>query len=64
MKMEEYGQYASFDAIPSLSWQICTVVTGAGCAMLLLVALAAILGCCVEETISWMMGCFLGQFSL
>uniref|UniRef100_A0A7M4EPP6 LHFPL tetraspan subfamily member 1 n=1 Tax=Crocodylus porosus TaxID=8502 RepID=A0A7M4EPP6_CROPO len=58
--MEERGRYASFDAIPSLSWQICTVVTEAGCAMLLLVALAAILGCCAEEAISWMMGCFLG----
>ncbi|XP_067405817.1 LHFPL tetraspan subfamily member 1 protein [Emydura macquarii macquarii] len=58
--VEECGKYASFGAIPSLSWQICTVVTGIGSALLLLVALAAVLGCCVEELISRMMGRFMG----
>ncbi|XP_011943065.1 PREDICTED: lipoma HMGIC fusion partner-like 1 protein isoform X4 [Cercocebus atys] len=58
--VEECGRYASFNAIPSLAWQMCTVVTGAGCALLLLVALAAVLGCCMEELISRMMGRCMG----
>ncbi|XP_070222152.1 LHFPL tetraspan subfamily member 1 protein isoform X2 [Bos mutus] len=58
--VEECGRYASFSAIPSLAWQMCTVVTGAGCALLLLVALAAVLGCCMEELISRMMGRCMG----
>lgn len=53
--VEECRRYASFSTIPSLAWQMCTVVTGAGCALLLLVALAAVLGCCMEELISRMM---------
>lgn len=48
--VEECGRYASWCAIPSLAWQMCTVVTGAGCALLLLVALAAVLGCCMGRT--------------
>lgn len=58
--VEECGRYASFSAIPSLAWQMCTVVTGAGCVLLLLVALAAVLGCCMEELISRMMGRCMG----
>ncbi|XP_036916061.1 LHFPL tetraspan subfamily member 1 protein [Sturnira hondurensis] len=58
--VEECGCYASFSAIPSLAWQMCMVVTGASCALLLLVALAAVLGCCMEELISRMMVCFMG----
>nr|XP_060461115.1 LHFPL tetraspan subfamily member 1 protein [Panthera onca] len=58
--VEECGRYASFSAIPSLAWQMCTVVTGAGCALLLLVALAAVLGCCMEGLISRMMGRCMG----
>ncbi|MEE6525322.1 hypothetical protein FKM82_025244 [Ascaphus truei] len=58
--VEECGRYASFSTIPSLSWQICTVVTGVGCALLLLVSLAAVLGCCVGDLISRMTGRFLG----
>uniref|UniRef100_G1T5Z4 LHFPL tetraspan subfamily member 1 n=1 Tax=Oryctolagus cuniculus TaxID=9986 RepID=G1T5Z4_RABIT len=58
--VEECGRYASFSAIPSLAWQMCTVITGAGCALLLLVALAAVLGCCMEELISRMMGRCMG----
>uniref|UniRef100_A0A8C5MZ09 LHFPL tetraspan subfamily member 1 n=1 Tax=Leptobrachium leishanense TaxID=445787 RepID=A0A8C5MZ09_9ANUR len=52
--VEECGRYASFSAIPSLSWQICTLVIGIGCALLLLVSLAAILGCCIGDLISRM----------
>ncbi|XP_039730704.1 LHFPL tetraspan subfamily member 1 protein isoform X1 [Pteropus medius] len=58
--VEECGRYASFSAIPSLAWQMCTVVTGAGCVLLLLVALAAVLSCCMEELISRMMGRCMG----
>lgn len=54
--VEECGRYASFSAIPSLSWQICTLVTGIGCALLLLVSLAAVLGCCIGDLISRMTG--------
>ncbi|KAM4664334.1 LHFPL tetraspan subfamily member 1 protein-like isoform 2-T2 [Discoglossus pictus] len=54
--VEQCGRYASFGAIPSLSWQICTLVTGTGCALLLLVSLTAVLGCCIEDLISRMTG--------
>ncbi|XP_053547892.1 LHFPL tetraspan subfamily member 1 protein [Bombina bombina] len=58
--VEQCGRYANFTAIPSLSWQICTVVTGTGCALLLLVSLTAVLGCCIEDLISRMTGRLLG----
>ncbi|KAM5195805.1 LOW QUALITY PROTEIN: LHFPL tetraspan subfamily member 1 protein [Hipposideros larvatus] len=57
--VEECGHYASFSD-PSLTWQMCMVVTVAGCALLLLVARAALLGCCMVELISRMMGCYMG----
>ncbi|XP_051824137.1 LHFPL tetraspan subfamily member 1 protein isoform X2 [Antechinus flavipes] len=58
--VEECGRYANFEAIPSLAWQMCTVVTGTGCALLLLVALGAVLGCCMDELISRIMGRCMG----
>ncbi|XP_072483090.1 LHFPL tetraspan subfamily member 1 protein isoform X2 [Notamacropus eugenii] len=58
--VEECGRYANFYAIPSLAWQMCTVVMGTGCALLLLVALGAILGCCMDELISRIMGRCMG----
>ncbi|ETE70806.1 Lipoma HMGIC fusion partner-like protein, partial [Ophiophagus hannah] len=54
--VEQCGRYASFQAIPSVEWQICTVVTGLGCGLLLLVALTALMGCCVYELISRTVG--------
>ncbi|XP_048861655.1 LHFPL tetraspan subfamily member 6 protein-like [Brienomyrus brachyistius] len=54
--LEQCGRYASFQAIPSLEWRICTVVTGVGCGLLLLVALTALMGCCVSELISRAVG--------
>ncbi|CAI9582998.1 unnamed protein product [Staurois parvus] len=54
--VEQCGRYASFQAIPSPEWRICTVVTGLGCGLLLLVALTAIMGCCVSELISRTVG--------
>ncbi|XP_006000309.2 LHFPL tetraspan subfamily member 6 protein [Latimeria chalumnae] len=58
--VEECGRYASFDAIPSLSWQICSVVAGVGCALLLVVALTAVLGCCIKNLISRTTGRLMG----
>ncbi|CAH2224912.1 lipoma HMGIC fusion partner [Pelobates cultripes] len=54
--VEQCGRYASFDAIPSAEWRICTIVTGLGCGLLLLVALTAIMGCCVSDLISRTVG--------
>lgn len=58
--VEECGRYSSFAAIPSLSWQICTLVTGIGCALLLLASMAAVIGCCIGDLISRMTGRFHG----
>ncbi|XP_072900057.1 LHFPL tetraspan subfamily member 6 protein [Hemitrygon akajei] len=54
--VEQCGRYATFLGIPSLAWKICSVVTGVGCGLLLLVALTAIMGCCVSELISRTVG--------
>ncbi|KAI7800896.1 putative lipoma HMGIC fusion partner [Triplophysa rosa] len=54
--LEECGRYASFQGIPSVEWRICTVVTGIGCGLLLLVALTALMGCCISELISRTIG--------
>ncbi|XP_077014147.1 LHFPL tetraspan subfamily member 6 protein [Tamandua tetradactyla] len=54
--VEECGRYASFQGIPSAEWRICAVVTGLGCGLLLLVALTALMGCCVSELISRTVG--------
>ncbi|KAK7818480.1 hypothetical protein U0070_013039, partial [Myodes glareolus] len=54
--VEECGRYASFQGIPSAEWRICTIVTGLGCGLLLLVALTALMGCCVSELISRTVG--------
>lgn len=54
--LEQCGRYASFHGIPSLEWKICTVVTGVGCGLLLLVALTALMGCCISDLISRTIG--------
>uniref|UniRef100_A0A673JX36 LHFPL tetraspan subfamily member 6 n=1 Tax=Sinocyclocheilus rhinocerous TaxID=307959 RepID=A0A673JX36_9TELE len=54
--LEQCGRYASFQGIPSVEWRICTVVTGVGCGLLLLVALTALMGCCISELISRTIG--------
>uniref|UniRef100_A0A3B4UGN2 LHFPL tetraspan subfamily member 1 n=1 Tax=Seriola dumerili TaxID=41447 RepID=A0A3B4UGN2_SERDU len=54
--LEQCGRYASFNGIPSLEWRICTVVTGVGCGLLLLVALTALMGCCISDLISRTIG--------
>lgn len=50
--VEECGRYESFQSIPSVEWRIVTVVTGLGCGLLLLVALIAIMVCCVSGVVS------------
>lgn len=54
--LEQCGRYASFQGIPSLEWRICTVLTGVGCGLLLLVALTALMGCCISDLISCSIG--------
>lgn len=54
--VEQCGRYASFHGIPSLEWRICTVVTGVGCGLLLLVGLTALMGCCISDLISRTIG--------
>ncbi|XP_050985354.1 LHFPL tetraspan subfamily member 6 protein isoform X1 [Labeo rohita] len=54
--LEQCGRYASFQGIPSVEWRICTIVTGVGCGLLLLVALTAVMGCCISELISRTIG--------
>ncbi|KAF7700162.1 LHFPL tetraspan subfamily member 6 protein [Silurus meridionalis] len=54
--LEQCGRYASFQGIPSVEWRICTVITGTGCGLLLLVALTGLMGCCVSELISRTVG--------
>ena len=54
--VEECGRYASFQGIPSAEWRISTIVTGLGCGLLLLVALTALMACCVSELISRTVG--------
>lgn len=62
--MENCGRYASFLSIPSLEWRICTVVMGTGCGLLLLVALTALMGCCVSDIISRAIGRAAGGIQL
>lgn len=46
------GRYASFQDIPSEAWKACTVMIGIGCGFLLLVALTAMLSCCLKDIVT------------
>lgn len=50
--VQQCGRYASFFGIPSLAWRLCCLLTGIGCALLLLVALTALMGCCISHLLS------------
>ncbi|XP_019646594.1 PREDICTED: lipoma HMGIC fusion partner-like [Branchiostoma belcheri] len=50
--VEECGRYATFYDIPSMSWQICTVLVGIGCGFMILISFTALLACCVDELIT------------
>lgn len=50
--VEECGRYTTFADIPSVSWQICTVVVGIGCGLALLVGFTASMSCCMVDVIN------------
>ncbi|XP_060557653.1 LHFPL tetraspan subfamily member 6 protein-like [Ruditapes philippinarum] len=47
----ECGRYTTFMDIPSVSWQIATLVVGLGCSICLLVSLTAMFGVCVKGVV-------------
>ncbi|XP_012946584.1 LHFPL tetraspan subfamily member 6 protein [Aplysia californica] len=50
--VEECGRYSTFLAIPSVAWQIGTIVTGTGSSLALLLSLAAIISLCVPNIVT------------
>ena len=48
----ECGRYSQFEDIPTLWWQIVTISVGIGCGLALLVALVALLSCCLQDVLS------------
>lgn len=46
------GRYTNFADIPSEAWKVCTVMMGAGCALLLLVALTTVFSCCLQDVVT------------
>lgn len=48
----ECGRYAEFNDIPSLWWQVSTVIIGVGCGISILVSFTSLLSCCVEDVVS------------
>jgi LHFPL tetraspan subfamily member protein len=50
--VNECGRYTTFQDIPSIWWQITTVIIGVGCCTSLLVAFAAIACCCVKDAMT------------
>ena len=48
----ECGRYTEFDDIPTLWWQITTVSVGVGCGLAFLVAVVALLSCCLQDVLS------------
>ncbi|XP_046396297.1 LHFPL tetraspan subfamily member 6 protein-like [Ischnura elegans] len=49
--VEECGRYSRFRDIPSVWWQVCTILVGTGSALSLLVALTAAAACCITYVI-------------
>ena len=50
--VNECGRYATFGDIPTLSWQIATLLIGVGCGLALLVSFIAILSVCINDIMS------------
>lgn len=46
------GRYTDFVDIPSDAWKACTVLIGAGCSLLLLVALTSVFACCIRDVVT------------
>uniref|UniRef100_A0A8D8X4D5 Lipoma HMGIC fusion partner homolog n=1 Tax=Cacopsylla melanoneura TaxID=428564 RepID=A0A8D8X4D5_9HEMI len=49
--VQECGRYSNFKDIPSVWWQVTTILAGAGSAITLIVAVTAISACCVSYVI-------------
>jgi hypothetical protein len=45
----ECGRYTTFDDIPSLWWQLTTIVVGVGCGLSVLIAFVILFGCCLAD---------------
>ena len=58
--MYQCGRYRTFEDIPSLSWQICTVMIGVGCVVAMFVAFTALMACCVKDLVTKRVGRCLG----
>ncbi|XP_071798518.1 LHFPL tetraspan subfamily member 6 protein-like isoform X1 [Asterias amurensis] len=50
------GRYSSFEDIPTLSWQLCTILLGVGCVVSMLVAFTGIFACCVKDLVTQRVG--------
>jgi len=50
--VHECGRYTTFGDIPSLYWQITTIVVGVAAAISLLVSFTAFSGCCMSDVIT------------
>lgn len=48
----ECGRYATFLDIPSLWWQIATVVIGVGCGLTVVIAFTAMFACCCQDVVT------------
>uniref|UniRef100_T1IZR1 LHFPL tetraspan subfamily member 6 protein n=1 Tax=Strigamia maritima TaxID=126957 RepID=T1IZR1_STRMM len=48
----ECGRYTTFSHVPSVSWQVSTVLVGGASAVALLVAFTAVMACCVTDIIN------------
>ncbi|XP_072049566.1 LHFPL tetraspan subfamily member 6 protein-like isoform X2 [Amphiura filiformis] len=58
--VNQCGRYKTFVDIPSLSWQICTVVIGVGCIIAMFVSFTALLACCMNDLVTKRVGRFVG----
>lgn len=50
------GRYTSFEDIPTLSWQLCTILIGVGCVVSMLVSFTGIVACCVMDLVTQRVG--------
>lgn len=49
---EKCGRYSTFGDIPSLHWQVATVIIAAGCALSLLLTFILIPACCIRDIVT------------
>ncbi|XP_022088089.1 lipoma HMGIC fusion partner-like isoform X2 [Acanthaster planci] len=58
------GRYSSFEDIPTLSWQLGTLLIGAGCLVSMLVAFTGVLACCMKDLVTQKVGRVAGVLQL